>query len=70
MVRLKGASLGEALALLAIIRLGWKGLPRTNTLANCNHLQVTAVQNVKLVGTKRVAPKLKKKFYKNGRKVN
>ncbi len=30
---LQGALLGEALALPAIIRLGWKGLPVTNTLA-------------------------------------
>ncbi len=33
MEHLKGASLGYALALPAIIRLGWKGLPRTNTLS-------------------------------------
>ncbi len=30
---LKGASLGYALAIPANIRLGWKGLPGTNTLA-------------------------------------
>jgi hypothetical protein len=30
---LKGASVGSALALPAKIRLGWKNLPRTNTLA-------------------------------------
>jgi hypothetical protein len=30
---LKGASLGWALALPANIRLGWKGLPSTNTPA-------------------------------------
>ncbi len=30
---LKGAALEEAVALLANIRLGWKGLPGTNTLA-------------------------------------
>jgi len=30
---LKGASLGQATALPANIRLGWKGLPGTNTLA-------------------------------------
>ncbi len=29
---LKGASLREALALLANIRLGWRGLPKTNTV--------------------------------------
>jgi hypothetical protein len=30
---LKGASLGQAPALPANIRLGWKGLSRTNTLS-------------------------------------
>ncbi len=30
---LKGATLGQAPALPANIRLGWKGLPGTNTLA-------------------------------------
>jgi hypothetical protein len=30
---LKGALLRYALALPSIIRLGWKGFPRTNTLA-------------------------------------
>ena len=30
---LKGVSLGSALALVANIRLGWKGLPETNTIA-------------------------------------
>ncbi len=33
MENLKGASLVQALALLVNIRLGWKGLPGTNTLA-------------------------------------
>jgi hypothetical protein len=33
MEHLKGASLGQALALPANIRLGWKGFPGTNTLA-------------------------------------
>jgi hypothetical protein len=30
---LKRASLGQALAILTNIRLGWKGLPERNTLA-------------------------------------
>jgi hypothetical protein len=33
MLKLKGASLGQAPALPASIRQGWKGLPRANTLA-------------------------------------
>ncbi len=32
MQHLKGASLGKALALPANLRLGWRGLPATNTL--------------------------------------
>jgi hypothetical protein len=38
---LKGASLGQALALPANIRLGWKGLPGTNTLAYYKNPQIT-----------------------------
>ncbi len=30
---MKGASLGQALALPTKVRLSWKGLPRANTLA-------------------------------------
>jgi hypothetical protein len=37
---LKGASLGLALALHTNIRLGWKGLLRTNTLAYYDHFQI------------------------------
>jgi hypothetical protein len=33
----KGASLGEALALNTDIRIGWKSLPWTYTLANYKH---------------------------------
>jgi len=35
---LNGASLGQALALSENIRLGWKGLPGTNTLAYYKNL--------------------------------
>jgi hypothetical protein len=41
---LKGASLGQAPALLTNIRLGWKGLPGTNTLAYYEHSQLTDVK--------------------------
>ena len=34
----KGVLLGEALALPANIRIGWKGLPETNTLAYYENL--------------------------------
>jgi len=34
---LKGALIGRALALLANISLGWKGLPGTNTQAYCKN---------------------------------
>jgi hypothetical protein len=36
MEHLKGTSLGYAWALLGNIRLGWKGLPGTNTIAFTN----------------------------------
>jgi hypothetical protein len=35
---LKGSSLGKVPALLITIRLGWKCLPRTNTIAYVKHL--------------------------------
>ncbi len=38
---LKDASLGYALALLTYIRLGWKGLLRTNTLDYYEHSYIT-----------------------------
>jgi hypothetical protein len=37
-LQLQGASLGYASALFTNITLGWKGLPRTNTLAYYEHL--------------------------------
>jgi hypothetical protein len=43
--QLKGVSLGKTLALPANIRLGWKGLPRTNTLAYYENLQITPVKS-------------------------
>ncbi len=42
---MKGASLGQAPALPANIRLGWKGLPETNTLAYLKNPQITAVKS-------------------------
>ncbi len=36
-LKLKGASLGQALVLLENIGLGWKGLPATNTVAHYKH---------------------------------
>jgi hypothetical protein len=45
MDHLKGASLAWALALPANNRLGWKGLPRTNTLVYYEKLQITAVKS-------------------------
>jgi len=38
---LKGASLSQAPALLANIRLRWKGTPEKNTLAYYEHSQIT-----------------------------
>jgi len=38
---LNGARFGQTLALLVNIRLGWKGLPRANTLANLASSLVT-----------------------------
>ncbi len=40
---LKGASLGQALALPATTRLGWKGLPRTNTLVYYRNPKIMAI---------------------------
>ncbi len=42
---LKGASLGKAPALPENIRLGWKGLPKTNTLAYCKNPSITTVKS-------------------------
>ncbi len=42
---MKVASLGLALAFFANIRLSWKGLPWTNTLAYYRHLYIVAVKN-------------------------
>jgi hypothetical protein len=42
---LKGASLGYAPALPTNIRLGWNGLPGTNTLAYYGKAQLTAVKS-------------------------
>jgi len=38
---LKGASLRQAPALPANIRLGWESLPGTNTLAYYQHLKIS-----------------------------
>jgi hypothetical protein len=43
---LKGASLGQAPALPANIRLGWKNLPGTNALAYYQNSQITAVKSL------------------------
>jgi hypothetical protein len=46
MKHLSGAPLqGMLLALPANIRLGWKGLPRTNALAYYEKLKLTAVKS-------------------------
>jgi len=42
---LKGTSIEKAPALLGNIRLGWKGLPRTNTPAYYKHLYITAIKS-------------------------
>jgi hypothetical protein len=42
---LKGAELGQALALPANNRLGWKGLSVTNTLAYYENLLFTATKS-------------------------
>ncbi len=41
----KDASLGYAPALPTNISLGWKGLPGTNTLANYENPQITALKS-------------------------
>jgi hypothetical protein len=43
---LKGALLGQAQALLANSRQGWKGLSQTNTLAYYENPQITAVKSI------------------------
>ncbi len=50
MEHLKGASISQALALLTNIRLDWKGLPRTNTLAYYKHPFITAVTSFTILG--------------------
>ncbi len=42
---MKGASLGYALALPANNRLGWKGLPSTNALADYEKVYFTGVKS-------------------------
>jgi hypothetical protein len=42
---LKGASLGPAQASPANIRLGWRGLPGTNTLAYYENPEIMAVKS-------------------------
>jgi hypothetical protein len=42
--QLKGVSLGQAVALLANIKIGWKGLPGTSNLAHYEHLQTMPVK--------------------------
>jgi hypothetical protein len=41
---LKGSSIGQAPVLPTSIRLSWKGLPGTNTLAYYENLQITDVK--------------------------
>ncbi len=41
----ESASLGQALAFLTNIRLGWKGLPGANTLAHYKYLFITTVKS-------------------------
>jgi hypothetical protein len=41
---------GKFLALLTNIRLGWKDLPGTNTLAYHDHSQITAVKSFMTLG--------------------
>ncbi len=43
MEHLKGASISQALALLTSIRLDWKGLPGTSTLAYYMHSHMKAI---------------------------
>ncbi len=46
MLHLKGASFGQAAALPANIIPDWKGLPRTNTQAYYENLEITAVESI------------------------
>ncbi len=55
--QLKGALLGYAPALPAHIRLGWRGLPGTNTQAYNENPYITAVKSF-IVQTPRVLMKL------------
>ncbi len=43
--RMKGPSLAQALALIANIRLGWKGFPGRNTLAYYKNPLITSVKS-------------------------
>jgi hypothetical protein len=49
--QLKGASLRYALALLANIRLGWKGITGTSTLAYFEHSLIMALKSFITLGT-------------------
>ncbi len=59
--RLEGASLRQALALPANIRLGRKGLPRTNTLTYYENLLITTVKSFRV----QAAGVNKKSFHPN-----
>jgi len=56
MEHLKGASLGQALALPTNIRLGWKGFAGTNDLAYYEKLQLTAVKRFLTLAPGAVCP--------------
>jgi hypothetical protein len=47
---LKGASFRYALAFDENIRLGWKGLPKTNTLAYYGNPKITTVKSLYSLG--------------------
>jgi hypothetical protein len=47
---LKGASLRKAMGLLENIRLGWKLLPRTNTIAYYKHSKISEVKSFITLG--------------------
>ncbi len=66
MGHLKDALVGYALALPSNIKLGWKGLPETNTLAYYENPQITAVKSF-IVQAPGVAPNpniVSVKYYK------
>ncbi len=48
---MKGAPLEQAPALLANIRLSWKGLPGTNTLAYYENSQLTVIKSFIILAT-------------------